>query len=274
MIVKILIQAAVDANVEHIVLISLPGAKQQKILFQRQFRAMEVFLERSGIAFTVLRCTMFMDNFLAFAPSILNGQLDFPIGDGSTPLIDTRDVGECAANVLASENRSRYYVLTGPESLDCEDMAASLSQGLGINVQSRRSSGNEKTAEAFQKIEFEQWQARGFVELLNLVEAGEMKAVSRDTELLLGRKPTTLLGWTREHAVFFHQIQRQQQTAVNQQGEQRATQQELQNKPQPGAYVPHLSGHSQEWYDHYYPLHEQVAMRKDEGEGLTKSTFM
>jgi len=201
---KLLIQAAVDAGVKHIVLISILGADKCAVTFQKQFYAIEQYLERCEVAFTILRCPFFMEDFYFFAPYLLEGQVRLPIGADTTFMISTQDIGECAAVILASRetiHHRKYYNLSGPEPLDGDKMAEALSEGLGLPITYTNVSDVE-AEDMFQRAGFEPSQAFGLIELFQLLSLGADEFVSQESTYLLGRPPVSLSVWAKEHSLF------------------------------------------------------------------------
>ena len=68
-----LVDAAKKAGVKHVVLMSVQGAQWEAITFAKQFRKVEKHLEASGLAYTHIRASMFMDNFIGSKTSIVDG---------------------------------------------------------------------------------------------------------------------------------------------------------------------------------------------------------
>jgi uncharacterized protein YbjT (DUF2867 family) len=92
-------------------------------------------LRASGIGWTILKPTAFMQNFLWFKDPIAKGFLPQVAGKGSVSWVDTRDVARVAAAVLTEDgHEGATYFLTGPETLDMKEAAARLSKVLGHKV--------------------------------------------------------------------------------------------------------------------------------------------
>lgn len=229
---KLLIQAAVDSGtVDQIVLISILSADKCAVSFQKQFFAIEQYLERCGLAFTILRCPFFMEDFYFFASHLLGGQLRLPLGEGSTVMMSTQDVGECAAVVLSSCERVHYrkcYNLTGPDALDGVSMAAALSEALEISI-TYYSISSAEAKNMFLSVGFDPTQAAGFIELFQLLSLGAGELVSQESACLLGRPPIPLTVWAKEHRLALAERATEQMysptTLTNEQGQQTVNQQ-------------------------------------------------
>lgn len=100
---------------------------------------MEQAIEASGLPYTFLRPTHFMQNLLVFGETIAHSHvLPLPIKDPEVAInmVDARDVAAVAVAVLTSEGyEGNTYTITGPEVLTFRDVAEELSEGLGQRVE-------------------------------------------------------------------------------------------------------------------------------------------
>ncbi|HET9887316.1 MAG TPA: NAD(P)H-binding protein, partial [bacterium] len=116
-----LVAAAKRAQVRHIVKLSAIGADLEPgFSILRIHRYAEQEIEDSGIAWTFLRPTFFMQNlpnFYGVTPK-KDATIYLPHGNAKVAWVDGRDVGEVAAAVLTSGGHERKaYDLTGREGL-------------------------------------------------------------------------------------------------------------------------------------------------------------
>jgi len=185
------IDAAVAAgSVKHVLFYSVVGAEYEAILFARQFRAGEKYLEASGLAWTHLRTIFFQENFVGWADGIKQGAFYFGIRDGRFAPLNVGDIGEIAANILCSSgHEGKAYNITGPELLSGEDFARVFSDVTGKTVQ-YISPDNATTLSSLLGSGWPEWQAKGLVELFNLFGDNLAAVVSPDGEALLGRPLT------------------------------------------------------------------------------------
>lgn len=130
------IDAAKRAGVGRIVKISASdGNVRTPVPWARTHALIDHHLRASGIGWTLLKPTAFMQNFLWFKKPIAKGFLPQVTGDGSVSWVDTRDVARVAATVLTQEGHAgATYFLTGPETLDMTEAAKRLSQAIGHQV--------------------------------------------------------------------------------------------------------------------------------------------
>ena len=89
----------------------------------------EQSLERSGIAYTHLRPSFFMQNVLFLG---MSGTLALPLGDARVNLVDSRDIAAVAVAALTSAgHEGQTYAITGPEALTFSEVAAKLTAATG-----------------------------------------------------------------------------------------------------------------------------------------------
>lgn len=132
------IEAARALGIRHIVRSSSwradPSSDVSMARMQGQTNAL---LANSGIAWTVLRPNMFMQNLVNFnAEEIRAGAVHAPHGNGATGLVDVRDIADAAAAVLAAPalHAGKTYDLTGPEALTDAQQLEVVSRALGRAV--------------------------------------------------------------------------------------------------------------------------------------------
>lgn len=125
------IDAAKAAGVRKVLLLSAMGANADDSI---PLRRAELHLERSGVAWNVVRPNWFMQNFHTFWLHGIQtqGQILLPVGNAKGSFIDTRDIAAVAAQLLSSDDFvNAAHDLTGSESLDHNEVAAILSQAAG-----------------------------------------------------------------------------------------------------------------------------------------------
>ena len=182
--------AAAAGTVKQVVLYSVVGAEWEAILFARQFREAEKYLEASGLAWTHLRTIWFQENFLGWAEGVKQGTFYFGVRDGQFAPLNVKDIGEMAANVLTTNgHENKAYNITGPELLSGHDMAALFSRVTGKNVD-YVSPEASSTYQSLISSGWPEWQAKGALELFEVFASNQAAVVSTDGEALLGRPLT------------------------------------------------------------------------------------
>ena len=119
--------AAADAGVQRLVLLSGRG--------EAGARAAEECVQRSGLEWTVLRCSWFAQNFsehFLLGP-VRRGRLLLPANGGiAEPFLDLDDLAEVAADAFTGDRHvGRLLELTGPRLLTLRDVASELSAATG-----------------------------------------------------------------------------------------------------------------------------------------------
>ncbi len=124
------------AGAHRIVKVSVAGGPDAGTQIGRWHWATEKQIEASGLDFTFLRPTLYMQQMLAYAPSIAaTGTFSETMGVGEVALVDTRDVAAVAVVALTEEGHDRrIYDLTGPEALSYDAMADAISAAIGRRV--------------------------------------------------------------------------------------------------------------------------------------------
>ena len=153
----------------------------------------EDYIRQSGLNYILFRNVLYMDAIPQFVGgNVFDTGIFLPTGQGRVPFALRSDMGEAIANALVAEDcDNRIYQLTGSESYSFNDVAATLTDLSGKQV-------NYTSAE---KTDFEtQLKERGLPEIiaqrvigfLTDIKNGQEDEVSRDLENLLGRKPASL----------------------------------------------------------------------------------
>lgn len=127
------IDACRESGVEHVVKLSGAeagiGFDQSKFRFTRMHREIELHLEGSGLAWTHLRPSQFMQVYLRETPTIVNKDAIFlPFGNITLSPIDVEDIAKIAVAVLTGDGHAgKSYDMTGPEALTMTDVATRIS---------------------------------------------------------------------------------------------------------------------------------------------------
>jgi uncharacterized protein YbjT (DUF2867 family) len=117
------------AGVQHLVLLSGRGEEEAE-------RAEEV-VQRSGLDWTILRCSWFSQNFSEahFLDPILGGELALPAGNVGEPFVDANDIADIAVAALTgAEHKGQLYELTGPRLLTFSDAVDEISRATGREI--------------------------------------------------------------------------------------------------------------------------------------------
>jgi uncharacterized protein YbjT (DUF2867 family) len=199
------IEAAQRAGVRRIVRLSafVPEPALETIL-GRQHYEIEELLKASGIAYTILRPTFFMQNLMGGAQTVASdGVLYLPFGDGAAGMIDVRDIVDSAVAALTSEgHEGQTYTLTGPASISVHDVAAALTRALGREI-SYIAVPVDAGVASLVEMGLSPFMADTFGELfVNFANNGANRATG-DVQRLTGREARSIDDFARDFAEVF-----------------------------------------------------------------------
>jgi uncharacterized protein YbjT (DUF2867 family) len=186
------VREAKEAGVRHIVFLSLLGIERNPL--PPHYR-IEKYVKNSGISYTFLRPSFFMQNLNTIHQGDIRdrGDIFIPAGKAPVSFIDTRDIGEAAAVALTDPEAyaNRAFTLTGGEALTYEEAAALFAEALGRTV-----TYSDPSAGEFRKVMLRRGLSKDYVNVMIALyfttKLGLAKKVTSELETLLGRKPTTL----------------------------------------------------------------------------------
>jgi uncharacterized protein YbjT (DUF2867 family) len=133
--------AAKAMGVKHFVFLSLIGIEQNTVVPHYK---VEQYLKASGMAYTFLRCSFFMQNLNTVHRAEIRDldEIYVPVGKARTSFIDVRDIGAVAATCLTQTgHENKAYDLTGPEGLDYYQVADHFTQVLGRTITYKNPTG-------------------------------------------------------------------------------------------------------------------------------------
>lgn len=194
------VAAAKRSGVKHIVRLSVLGSESEPgIILSRQHYAAERELKASGIAWTMLRPTFFMQNFVNYygVDPNADSQIYLPQGRGKAAWVDAVDVGEVAAKVLSSNDyEGKVFELTGPQTLSAEEVIAMLGEELGHQY-SYVDVPEQNVRQTMENAGMPLWLVDGFLELHALIREGHSANLAGGVEEVLGRKPRSVRAWAQ-----------------------------------------------------------------------------
>jgi uncharacterized protein YbjT (DUF2867 family) len=190
---------AVQSGSGHVVLLSAMGIEARERL---ALRRIEQRLQQTGVAWTLLRPNIYMQNFArGFVARQIReeGVIRLPVGDAHVSFVDGRDVAGVAAEVLEGDGHfGREYTLTGPHPLTHHDAAGIIGEvsGLGIRYEPiEEAAMHAVLAEAG----WPDGRADTFAALLADIREGRRSETTTDIQVLLGRAPTSFQEFAAEH---------------------------------------------------------------------------
>ena len=152
----------------------------------------------------ILRSSFYMSNLLAEARQIATeGYICAPVGGARIAMIDPRDVGAAAASVLTSRGHDgRTYVLTGPEAITYERVAADLSALTGRAVRFVEVS-DDVARQGILEAGIPDFVAEQLIRVYGQLRQGVAEQVTNTVEALTGRPPRSFVAFARDHAPLF-----------------------------------------------------------------------
>jgi uncharacterized protein YbjT (DUF2867 family) len=132
------IDAARKAEVRHIVKFSGLSAADvdTPFVFGSMHAEIERYLEGSGLAWTHLRPSQFMTEYLREVPTILaQSGLFLPLEDAKLVPVDVADIAKAAFALLTTPgHEAKIYAMSGPEALSMQQIAEQISAAIGQAV--------------------------------------------------------------------------------------------------------------------------------------------
>ncbi|MGN4446736.1 SDR family oxidoreductase [Bacillus cereus group sp. MYBK79-1] len=192
------IDAAKEVGIKHIVFLSLLGVEKNLIVPHAKI---EKIIKDSGIPYTFLRPSFFMQNLLSQHGDELRKDkiIEVPAGRGKTSFIDVRDIGEVAAKVLTEDgHRFKAYALTGSEALTYYEVAEIISKETNEHI-----IYTNPNIFTFRKRMIQKGLKNDFIMVMigiyTTARLGLAKKITLDLEQLLGRKPITLKQFAHDY---------------------------------------------------------------------------
>ncbi len=193
--IRAFLLAAKKADVKHVVLLSGRGEEEAEIA--------EKVLQDSGLDWTVLRASWFMQNFSEnyMRDELLSGSLTLPVGPTKEPFIDVDDIADVAVAALTEpRHRNKLYELTGPELFSFSDAVSEIARATDKDL-----SFNSVSYADYEAALREQALPEEVITLLRylFVELfdGRNASVAHGVEEALGRKPRRFADFARKAAI-------------------------------------------------------------------------
>jgi NAD(P)H dehydrogenase (quinone) len=186
------IDAAVQAGVRHLVYTSFLGAAANATFtLARDHFATEEYVRKSGMTFTFLRDSLYLD----FLPLLAgpDGVIRGPAGNGVVAAVARADVARVATTLLTSPDAhgGNTYNLTGREALSLTEVARIVTAATG-----KQTTFHDETIEAAYASRAHYgappWQVDAWVSTYTAIATGELAEINDNVRVLTGRPPITL----------------------------------------------------------------------------------
>jgi uncharacterized protein YbjT (DUF2867 family) len=200
------IAAAKAAGVRHVVLATGLGASPKaRVTFGKWHSETQELLKESGLDWTFVQPTYFMQNLLWQADTIAKDGVYYDDLGGPVAWIDARDIADVAAEALTGAgHEGKTYGLTGPEALTGEDIAAMLSEVTGRAITCAPLSVEDSKA-AMIAAGMQEEVAAAMVELASIAPKGYLAGIETTVSDVLGRPARCLRDFVAENRDAFVQ---------------------------------------------------------------------
>jgi len=201
------IEASKKKKIKYLVLNSALGAGTFNASFPRWHRQVEQTLEKSGIAYSIVRPNSFMQNIVNFyAPTIRSeGRFYAAIQDARNSFIDVRDIAAVIVKLLTTPgHESKTYELNGPEAVTYSELAARISKISGRPVQYVDLPPAE-LGKGMLASGMPQWMVDALLELQRFYTEGRGGEVDEVVKKTIGREPIHLDQFLRENVEAFRE---------------------------------------------------------------------
>ncbi|MFI1993728.1 SDR family oxidoreductase [Actinoplanes sp. NPDC020271] len=201
------VRAAQRAGVRAIVQISASDATATSPIPWAQANwHTEQYVKLSGLEWTILRPSAYMDNLTQSAAAIARGFYPQTTGSGAIAWTDTQDVARVAATVLqAGRHTGQTALITGPDLLTSTQVAATFSRVLGRPVR-YVPLPSRVFATAVRLGGADAWMAEGLRQQFARVVRGRLDnvdACTDDVQRITGHPATSLATWIEAHRDHF-----------------------------------------------------------------------
>ena len=193
-----LIAAAASAGVRRIVDLSWMGAATDSgsEAIGRWHAEVERHLVECGVAYTILRASAFMQNYVG--QITVNDTIVGTTATGRASLVDARDVAAVAATVLTQQgHEGRTYDVTGPQALSNPEVAAIISRVTGRRLRYVGTTP-DLLADGYHRAGLPEWAALDLVAADVYRARGRLAQVTDVVERVGRKRPTTFEAFVHE----------------------------------------------------------------------------
>ena len=195
------LEAARSSGVRHIVLLSLQGAEHNKVVPHAK---LEAWLRSSGLAWTFVRPSFFMENLSTTHRSDISDrdEIMVPAGGGRTAFVAASDVAAVAAAALLdpTAHQNVAWTPTGPQALTYGEVARTLSDVLGRQITYAKPGVLRYARHARRQLGMSWPMVAVTCGIYTVARLGRAGGLTDDVRTVTGREPVSFEVWAREHA--------------------------------------------------------------------------
>jgi len=195
------LEAARDAGVRHMVLLSLQGIESVPFV---PHAAIEKWMRDAGVDWTFVRPSFFMENLTGVHATDIRDRdrIVVPAGKGRTSFVAAADVAAVAVATLSdpTAHRGRIWTPTGAEALTYGEVAKVLTNALGRQVEYARPGAWRYAAHARRVLGLPWGMVGVTTALYTIARLGRAAGVTDDVRQVTGAAPTSMAQWAAENA--------------------------------------------------------------------------
>jgi NAD(P)H dehydrogenase (quinone) len=194
------VAAAARAGVKHILYTSMPNPDQSLVSFAPDHLGTEEAIKASGLGYTIIRNSWYIDNYFMSMPhNLQSGQWFTATGDGRVSNISRADCAAAAAAALANPPAGNTILtLTGSAALNADEIAAAVSNAAGKPLQVVQVT-DEQLAAGVRGAGMPEFVVQLVVTAEANIRAGNFNLVTDAFETLTGRKPQSVADFFLQH---------------------------------------------------------------------------
>jgi uncharacterized protein YbjT (DUF2867 family) len=194
------LEAAKRAGVQHMILLSLQGAENNKVVPHAKI---EAWLRESGLAWTFVRPSFFMENLSTTHVSDIRDRdcLMVPAGKGATAFVASEDVARVATAALLdpASHVNRAWTPTGPQALTYDQVAATLTDVLGRPIRYGRPGIARYLIHATRTLDLPVAMALVTTAIYTIARLGKASGLTDDVQTVTGQAPIDFEQWAQRH---------------------------------------------------------------------------
>jgi len=186
------IKALKTSNIKLVAFLSLMGVEKKPI---PPHHKIEKLIEKHSLPYAHIRPGFFMQNLSGVHAYEIKeyDKIFIPAGKSKTSFIDASDIALAIATVLSSPEKhtNTTYTITGPQSLNYQDVANILSDVLGRDIIYAKPSFLKYRKAYIKERGLDKSYVNITMMLYFMTRMGTAKKVTNEFELLTGKKPRT-----------------------------------------------------------------------------------
>lgn len=197
-----LIQEAKRRGLKKVVLMTAMGANAVETA---PFRRAEIELEKSGLAYNIIRPNWFLQNFNTFWIQGIreHGKILLPAGQAKVSFIDARDISAVAAKLLTTDEfNNKDFDITGSEAVDHAQVATAISKATGQTITYQEIKPEELKAgllAAGLPADYTDF----LIMIMGFLREGYSAGITDNVKKITGQQPRTLAAYAEDHKLLW-----------------------------------------------------------------------